>query len=780
MQRLENWFANLSTSNPFVSLLSSLIVLAILGYGLTFTKFDPDPSIYFSDDHEHYRFFKGLEDTYGRIDSLMMVIKIKDNGELFNQEKLQIIEDMTNTVWTFPYVTRVESLSNYNYSQAFEDEMLVDHLIEDAANLSDEDVANIKKVALTDPDVVRRLVSPDGPYAMVRAFVTLPKIDRQSEERAVSEKAYELAAKIEAAHPDVDILLSGNTVSNNNVTDIAKKDFETIIPLMYLIIFVMLGVFLKSVTAVIAIVLVTILSTLAAMGAASWFGIVLNMMSVMCVNIIITVAIAHCVHILVYFLQAYHQGAEKRQALADSLKINLMPITLTSLTTALGFVSMNLSKMPPAHGLGNITAMGVIIAFVLSLMFLPPMLLILPIKRRKLHGGGKLNNMMDSLAEFVIKKRTPLLILSIILSTALLALAPMNVMNDRFTENVKLPNQFRADNKEMDQYFGGLYTIDYDFRTKDFEEGGIAEPEYLLALEEFSHWLRAQPEVRSVQSYSDIIKRLNKNMHGDDAAFYVVPESREEAAQYQLLFEMSQPQGSDMDNIIRQDKTGTRLIAYLPSTDTADLINLQQRAQVWIKDNMPDYMYYSGEGIAVMWAYLGQEAIVDGLKGALLALFLISLILMFVFKSFKYGVISLIPNLLPAGVGYGIWALVNGQLSMGQMLVLSITIGIVVDDTVHFLSKYLRARNLEQASAMDAVRFAFKQVGPALWITTAVLILGFGMLSMSGFIPNSKLGILTVFIISAALILDFFLLPPLLMLLDKAKKPVQSLKAAIS
>ncbi len=771
MHKLETWFASLSISKPITSLISSFLILVFLSYGLKFAQFDADPSIYFSDDHEHYRLFKELENIYGRVDSIMMVIQAK-KGSIFSQENLTLIEKTTNEAWTLPYATRVDSISNYNYSMSEDDEMIVEPLIEDASNFTPPDITNVKEIALTDPDIVKRLVSIDYPVAMIRIIVSLPKINRQEEEREVAAAIQEITHRIEAKHPDIDVLLSGNVISNTVVTDVATQDMMTIIPLMYLAIFVMLGVLLKSVSAVIAIVAVTILSCIGAIGAASWFGIVLNMMSITSINIIVTVSIAHCVHILVYFLQAFHQGASKRDALAESLKINLMPISLTSLTTALGFISMNLSKMPPAHDLGNITAIGVLIAFVLSLLFLPPLLLILPLKKRKLKAGGKLSQMMDNLAEFVIRKRTALLIVSLVLSLGILSFAPMNVMNDRFTENVKMPNQFRVDNQKIDQYFGGLYTIDYDFKAKD--EGGIAEPEYLLALEKFANWMREQPEVRSVQSYTDIIKRLNKNMHNDDPAYYRIPDSREEAAQYQLLFEMSQPQGTDLSNIIRQNKTATRMIASLPSTDTSDLIDLQQRAQVWIKANMPDYMYYSGEGIAVMWSYLGQEAIVDGLKGALLALLLISIILMIVFKSLKYGFISLIPNLLPAGVGYGIWALVNGQLSMGQMLVLSITIGIVVDDTVHFLSKYLRARKHNQASTEDAVRYAFKQVGPALWITTAVLILGFGMLYFSGFIPNSNLGLLTVCIISAALLLDFFLLPPLLMLLDKAKKPALS------
>ena len=569
------------------------------------------------------------------------------------------------------------------------------------------------------------------------------------------------------AMENIDILYSGNVISNDAVTDVATHDVMTSIPLMFLMIFIMLGLLLRSFTAVFSIFIITNLSCMAALGLASWMGIVLNMMSITSINIVITVAIAHCVHILVLFLQQYHQGMDKKSAIAESLRINLMPISLTSLTTALGFLSMNLSKMPPAHDLGNIVALGVVVAFVLSILLLPPMLLLLPIKRRENTQGGLIDNWMNYLGAAVVNQYKPLLVISIAFSAFMLYLAPQNVMNDKFTENVKLPNEFRHDNKQIDDYFGGLYTVEFIVGAKG--EGGIAEPEYLENLEKFTQWLRAQPEVRNVQSYTDLIKRLNRNMHGDDSAYYRLPSSREEAAQYQLLYEMSQPFGADMSNTIRLDKGATRMIASLPSTDTTDMIALQQRAQQWQKDNMPAYMYYSGESLAVMWGYLGQEAIVDGLKGALLALVLISLTLAIVFKSIKYGLISLIPNLLPAGVGYGIWYLINGELSMGQMLVLSITIGIVVDDTVHFLTKYLRGRNELKLNSEKAVRYAFRQVGPALWITTAVLVIGFAMLLTSGFIPNSMLGLLTMFILISAISLDFFLLPPLLMLLDKKK-----------
>ncbi len=765
MESLEKHLSMAPLKRPFAFLLCSLMMTFLLIAGLQHIKFDADPSVYFSDQHEHYRAFKKIEAVYGHADSTVIVVKAT-KGSLYTRENLAIIEDLTNKAWSLPYATRVDSLANYNYSFSQDDELYVEHLIEDALNLTDEQLAMIENVAKTDPDIKDRLASSRAEMAMIRIRASLPKLNRQQEEKEMSDAALAIAAEYEALE-HIDILFSGNVFSNTAVTNVAENDVATVIPLMYAVIFTLLGVLLRSFVAVFSIFLITNLSCMAALGLASWMGIVINMMSITSVNIIITVAIAHCVHILVFFLQQFHQGIDKKTALSESLRINLIPITLTSVTTALGFLSMNFSNMPPAHDLGNIVAMGVLIAFLLSILLLPPMLLILPIKRRKHQQQGLIDRWMNSLGAAVVHRYKPLLVISLLFSAGMLYLAPQNVMNDKFTENIKMPNQFRMDNQEIDTYFGGLYTVEYILTA--INEGGIAEPEYLLAMEKFARWLRQQPEVRSVQSYTDLIKRLKRNMYGDEKRYYKIPSSREEAAQYQLLFEMSQPFGADMTTTIRQDKNATRLIVSLPSTDTMDLIQLQLRAQAWQRDNMPEYMYFSGESLAVMWAYLGQEAIIDGLKGALLALALISLILAIVFKSVKYGLISLIPNLLPAGVGYGIWAVINGQLSMGQMMVLTITIGIVVDDTVHFLSKYLRGKREHNNSPEKAVRYAFKQVGPALWITTTVLVIGFGMLLNSGFMPNSDLGALTMFILISAISLDFFLLPPLLILLDKKK-----------
>jgi len=512
---------------------------------------------------------------------------------------------------------------------------------------------------------------------------------------------------------------------------------------------------------------VTASSTAAALGLAFHIGMTLNMLSIAAMNIVITVSIAHCVHLLNGFLVAYCSGIEKKQALVESLRINLQPIFLTTLTTILGFLSMNFSKMPPAHDLGNISAMGVLIAFFLSLTLLPALALALPVKQELTIAGNNFQKRMQQLAEFIIARRHALLVISVIFSGIMLALIPLNQINDTFTENIKKPSEFRNDNEIIDQYFGGLYTIEFDFDAAPGKT--ISDPEYLYELEKFTLYLRSHPEVRNVRSYTDIMKRLNMNMHGDDSAYFALPQSQDEAAQYLLLYELSQPQGADMTHYIKSDKSATRLIISTSTMDSLSLRNFGLEYKQWLKDNLPDYMHAEPTSLIYMWTHLGPSSSASAIQGALVALFIISLVLTLVFKSLRYGLISLIPNLLPAGIGYGIWALYSGMLQMSQMMVLSITIGIVVDDTVHFLSKYLRARREHNADAQDAVRYAFKHVGAPLWITTVVLVCGFGLLITSSFVPNSDLGSLTAIILLAALALDFFMLPPLLMWADNKR-----------
>lgn len=763
-EKLEKQASELLIRFRWIALVLSILFVAASAYGIKFFKIDADPRLFFEKNNEHLVRFENLEKEFGRIDTATFALHIKE-GSLYTKENLSILKELNDEAWKVPYAQRVDSLANYAYSWSEEDDLFVEELIEDAETLTEEKISRIKHIAYNDPDIVNRLTSTKGELAIVNVTANIPHIDRVTEELDVSNYAHALAERLEAKYPHIDIALTGYMISNTATIGKGLEDSKTLIPIMYLIIFTLLGVFLRSVSAVFIVMLITASSTLASIGLASHFGIVLNMLSITATNIVITVSIAHCVHLLNYFLDSYRSGTDKKTAMMESLRINFQPIFLTSFTTALGFLSMNFSRMPPAHDLGNISAIGVFIAFSLSLTVLPALAIALPSKNTGKRDEQKLESNMEKLANFVIGKRHALLSISIIFSLAMLTLIPKNEINDNFTENIKKPSQFREDNEKIDKYFGGLYAIEYDFDAA--KEKTISDPEYLLALEKFAEWLRSQPKVKNVRSYTDVIKRLNMNMHGDDPEYYKIPESQEEAAQYLLLFEMSQPYGADMTYFIKNDKSATKFVVTLESMDSVSFKNIGLDYNHWIESNLPNYMHAKSGSIIYMWTHLGSTSSKSAILGALIALLFISVILTLVFKSIRYGLISLIPNLLPAGIGYGIWALHSGILQMSQMMVLSITIGIVVDDTVHFLSKYLRARRENNANAQEAVLYAFKHVGAPLWITTAVLVAGFGLLISSSFVPNAELGSLTAIILIAALALDFFMLPPLLMFFDK-------------
>ncbi|MCK5917424.1 MAG: MMPL family transporter [Cocleimonas sp.] len=270
----------------------------------------------------------------------------------------------------------------------------------------------------------------------------------------------------------------------------------------------------------------------------------------------------------------------------------------------------------------------------------------------------------------------------------------------------------------------------------------------------------------TVATFADTMKRLNQNMNQNDPAMYKVPKSSNLAAQYLLLYEMSLPYGMDLNNRIDVDKASTRLTVILQRTSAKRLRDLDEDARAWMKSNLPEHMFSYGTGLSVVFAHISKRNIDTMLKGISLALILISLILIFALRSLKYGLISLIPNLFPAILAFGLWGYIDGQIGLAVAVVAAISLGIVVDDTVHFLTKYLRARKEKKLSAEDAVRYSFHTVGVAIVVTSMA---GFAVLTLSGFYVNYSMGVLTVIAILFALITDFFFLPPLLIAADKER-----------
>lgn len=756
-------------------MLGSLLLLMAVGYGASRLSFTTDYRVFFSPENPQLQAFEELQRVYTKADNVMFVIT-PDGGDPFAPEVLDAIEDLTERSWRVPYALRVDSISNFQHTYAEYDDMIVEDLVYGGAGFTPEEVERAREVALAEPILFKRLVSEDGTITGVNITFQLPEPDADPVEGPdgqsvppemvtpvlIAPYVRQLRDDIEAEYPFLDVRLTGVIMLNNSFSEVSQSDMATLVPVMYLGILVVMWLLVRSLSAVLASLMVILFSMVAGMGAAGWLGIVLTPPSASAPTVIMTLAVADAIHIIVTQMALMRDGLEKRLALVESLRLNFMPVLLTSVTTAIGFLTMNFSDAPPFRDLGNITAIGVIAAWFWSVTLLPALLAICPLKPRQ--AAGTYAHYLDRLGEFVVTRRRGVLITMLLVSAVALSAIPRNELNDEFVQYFDQSIEFRRDTDYAVQNLTGIYLIQFSLPAGD--SNAVADPQYLADLEAFTVWLRQQPEVLHVSSFTDVMKRLNLNMHGDDPQWYRIPEDRELASQYLLLYELSLPYGLDLTNQVNIDKSATQLVVTLDDVSAVVMRDVAARAEGWLTDNAPA-MFNHGISTGLMFAHISERNIESMLGGTILGLILISGILMIALRSLKIGMLSLVPNLLPAGLAFGLWGLFVGRVDMAVSIVAGMTLGIVVDDTVHFLSKYLRVRRERGYSAEEAVRYAFKSVGVALVVTTIILVAGFMLLAQSAFRVNASMAQLTAIGITLALVVDFLLLPPLLMLFDR-------------
>ncbi len=821
-------FGQFVVNNKWLVLFLSIAISFLAAFGASFLEIKTDYRVFFSKDNPQMLAFEDIQDTYDKADNVMFVLTPKD-GKVFTKQTLKTIHWITEEGWKAPYATRVDSVTNYQHtwvSPDDEDYMLVGALLcipdksadmdseceHDAVTesmidgLTEQHISQLSEIILNEPQLKRRLINPEKTVTAVNITVQPPsdpdveglegqaKLDKQAEVMAavpkITQYVRDLKQQIEARDPNIEVRMTGVIMMNNAFAETGLNDMMTLTPLMLLLVIPLALFFmLRSVGGTIASVFVIILSIVASMGGAGWLGIYMTGPVFSVPTIVATMAVADSVHLLVTFLQNMRRGMSKNDAMVESIRINMMPIFLTSITTIIGFLTMNFSEVPPLRDLGNVVSIGVAWAFFLSVTFLPALMLILPVKAKA--SSATESKMMDTLADFVITKRKLLLPAMAVLSIVIIAFLPKNDLNDEFVKYFDETIDFRADSDYTADNLTGLYVMFYS--VKSGQQDGIHESKFLDTIEDFANFAKEQDAVLHVQSYGDVMKRLNKSMNGDKQNCYQLPKQslkaecnavllepdeegieldtrlRELTAQYTLMYETSLPRGMDLNNQLNGEKSSTRIQLALKNISSKEVIALEEKFANWFVTNAPSYSI-SASSPAIMFSHVGQRNIYSMIKGTAIALILISIILGIALKSVRLGFLSLIPNIIPMAVAFGIWGIFKGQVGMGLSVVMGMTLGIVVDDTVHFLSKYLRAYREKGMQPPEAVRYAFQTVGMALTVTTIVLVLGFLVLGMSHYVMNAEMGIMTAITLAAALIIDFLLLPPLLMLSKKRKQ----------
>lgn len=742
----------------FLLFILSALSIAASTLGLAHIKYVADYKIFFPPDDPNLRAFESLQSTYTRADNVVYLVVPKD-GNMFSKEALSSMQWLTDKGWKTPYSIRVDSLSNFQYTHAEGDELLVEDLV--PKNLSDDPAVlkRIHDIAMNEPMLAKKIITPAGDAALVAITLELPEDQTQALAALMEgeEGVNSTVDQFKAKFPGVDIHVTGVAVSNYYLGEIASQDFGKLMPLLLLVVLVLVGLMTKSFSNTVVTLSIIIVSVTVTIGCVGALGIDLDNVSAIAPMIIMTLAVAESVHILSSYSLKLREGLPKIDAMQDALASNLKAVFLTSFTTAVGFLGMNSIDSPPFVKFGYIASAGIIIAYIFTHTMLPQLALWFS---RAHKGEPEIHEdkLHTATSEWVIANPKKVFFSTLTIAVSLSCCMFLNEMND---DNIgyfgkKLPIRICVDTASEKGL--GFNYIEYSLKTN--EQYGVTDIAYLKKVEKFVEWYRQQPEVVHVFSFVDILKRLNQTMHGDDPAYYTLPESRELASQYMLMYEMSLPVGMDLNNQIDTRKSSLRLTVSTKILKAKENLALEARAQNWLATNAPE-LQTPGTSLTIMFSHIGQQSIKSVALGTASSIGIICLCMIFGFGSIRLGLMALLPNIFPTAIALGLWGLFVGEVNMGVAVIFTITDGIIVDDTIHLFSKF-RDGLRKGLNVDDAIRFTFEHAGKGVLITTTVLCAGFAVMTLSDFMVNRTVGILVSGTIAIAVLFDLLFLPSVL------------------
>ena len=757
-----SYLSELIIKKRILSMLFCLVLLVICVQGLPKLTFSPDMDNFFPENNDTAEFAQYIDDTFLPTENVVIAISTPRES-LFDQETLYLIEQMTDKAWTIPHSVRADSITNYSYVRSVEDDLMVEPFIEDALQLSDEFIRNRALVVEGEKPIFGSLISKDKKTTVINIVLDPVIEDKALASTETFDYLLSYLEEVRANHPHLDIRLLGTPYVEYLSPRLLQSEMPIVMPSMFLLIFVTVYLLLRSAFAVIGTVFVVALSLVSAFGGIGHMNGVLNQVAMTIPILITTLALADCVHLFSLYFQNVQKGLSSPDAMIKSLELNLQPLFLTTLTTSIGFLCLNFAEVYPLRLVGNGVAVGVVLAFVYTIFFLAPAISFLNLKAPKRTESQ--TRFAKRIAYFSIGNSKSIFWGVPIVSVLLILCIPLNTHDDdptqMYSENY---SSFAKDTLWLDEKLGGTFPVSFLATSK---EGSVSDPAFLREVEQFSDWLESQAEVRHVTSLANTMKTLNESMHGDQESWYVIPESQDLSAQYLFFYEMSLPFGLDLNSSISQDRQSTKISASLKNMTSNEYLGFESEVDKYIAENGLEGVISRPSSFRVVFAYLGGIILNQLFNGLLIGIVLITIVLGLFFRSVLFSVLSVFPNVLPIALTFGVWGLVFGNVSFMVGVGMGSTLGIIVDFSVHLLSKYNHARETMRMDQESSVVYAFETVGFALVIMTAVLCIGFLVLNTISFLPLHDFARFSSIAFLISLVIDLLLFPNLLIKFDK-------------
>ncbi|MCB1042452.1 MAG: MMPL family transporter [Acidobacteria bacterium] len=754
--------ADLILRFPKSAMLLGLVMAVLAIPGVTRLQSDFTYRIWFRDGDPLLETFDRFERRFGNDEAVAVVIHSPSG--IFDTESTTLLQNLTKDMWQVAEIIRVDSLTNYNWTHAEvvdgEDELFVDPLIPDPDDqaLTEEVLKERESVAVNHEVIPGYLVSQDGKTAVIFARLK-PAIGGSPDFEKVIQGTREKIKAYEGLG-DHEFYLTGNAAVTQTFKEVTQQDMQVMVPALLGAIVLFLLFFFRRLSGMLMPLIVIVASISITMGLSGWLGIKINNLTAIVPHILIAIAIADAVHIMVTFFQFRQKGLERLEAIRGTLVKNLQPTLLTSISTAIGFFSFATAKITPIMSMGVLAGVGTLIAWVVTILVLSPMLALIPINIKQKPEEKRTfepSTWSLSYTRWLQQWRTPVLILFAVFSVISLYVASRNVVNSDPFKYFAPSVPTRVANEFIEENLGG--SMGLEIVVNSGEKDGIYEPEFLNKVDVFQDWLNELPYVTKTVSLVDIVKQINRSLHNEAQEAYVIPDDRGLIAQELLLYTMGLPQGMELTDRMTLDYDMIRLTAMWTLHESRTSLVEMKRIEAKAAE-LGLNAYVTGK--TPLWHGLNPYVVGTFIVSISLALVLVSILMVVVFRSVRLGLLSMIPNTVPLIFGGAIMTILNKPLDIGTVIVASVCLGIAVDDTIHFLSNFNRWRQ-SGADTSYAVAQVITHTGPALLVTTVILVAGFGTFAFASFVPNINFGIMTAIILTTALIADFTLLPAMLL-----------------
>ena len=737
----------------------TILLGSVIGWGVVHTKIDSTDRTILPEDDPYLKEVNEVVEKFPASSSALFTF-IGPEGDVFNRDTLQAMEDLHDRFLEVESAVSVGSLVNHRLTAVDASKYDRDYLLPELSLLDDADLDAIREIALQDEGLTKTLLSPTGDMAL--AVLKYRVNDDVSEERlSIARSVIKLRDSLREAHPDASIYVVGGDIFELDSHNAAIKDRTNLAPLVVGATTLLLWLCLNSLAFSLAIFVVSFCSIMLTVGTVGWTGLAFNQISNMGPLVVLTIAMADGIHLVSVYLQGLHKGLEKEEALRQSMQLNFAPISLATLTTAMGFLSLNYCSSAGIYGFGNVVALGVVWAYVVTLAILPALITLIPV--RKVPKPLGVRSLMAGVGRLVAERGNALFWGSLVIIICTSAMVPLNKVDFNRYSFIDKDSDFHKVITALSEKIGNDQSLVYTVDSGKYY--GITEPEFLQEVEKFSLWLEEQPEASFVNSYIGLLKTLNEAEHDNDEAWHVLPDDNLQVIDYLVTYQLVQEIEPHMEPIFDPEYASVRLIVGTSRLSNLELLAFNEKIEAWLDENLnPEYRVLHGDR-SILFARLNNTISVQLMQGFTLSFILITLTMLIGLRSVRYGLLSMIPNLFPATIVFGVWGLFIGELSPYVLMLFSISIGLVVDDSVHVLSKYIAAKR-DGMSPEDAVQYSLDKAGSAITITTAALAMGTVILVFSNTYYYQNVALMLTPIIVIALLLDLLFLPPLLVRFD--------------